>query len=213
LLLVLGTATNAAEPVWLPVEDLIVDQIEPVMNIKGQPIRKLGLAVRGVFPLQRQLANLGAEGVGDNRFEVIDFELERQSMGAGTNVSTGWKQASVTMLSEVLQSADGFAVDPVDATKLDSATSMPLPQLTEGAWGKAVSHPKLQQGTKQLLFRFVDFDVEPGRYYRYRVRLEIRNPFYKQVTTDPFVALDGTRKTPWSQPSTALLIERKPQEE
>jgi hypothetical protein len=31
-----------------------------------------------------------------------------------------------------------------------------------------------------LLFRYVDFNVEPGKFYRYRVRLEVDNPFHNR---------------------------------
>jgi hypothetical protein len=210
VLLVVGGAIEAGEPVWLQVEDLIVDQIEPVLSVKGQPSRKLGLAVRGVFPLERQLANLAASGLAEDRFEVVDFTIQRQSMPVGAvSAAKGWEDASIATLAEVLQSSDGFAVDIVDATKLDAATSMPLPMLAEGAWGHAVSHLKLRPDVKQLLYRFVDFEVERGHYYRYRVKLEVRNPNFKQTAADPFLAEGATRETPWSQPSAAILVESK----
>jgi hypothetical protein len=85
--------------------------------------------------------------------------------------------------------------------------------VTEGAWGNSVMHPRLERGARQLLFRFLDFGVERGRYYRYRVKLEIKNPSFRQHSSDPFLAVGQTRETPWSQPSNAILIKNNAQEE
>lgn len=62
-----------------------------------------------------------------------------------------------------------------------------------------------------LLFRYFDFDVEPGQTYRYRVRLELKNPNYGV----PLSATDGvasvrdgaTRKTPWSEPTNPIRVD------
>ncbi|MFO1023177.1 MAG: hypothetical protein U0903_21175 [Planctomycetales bacterium] len=64
-------------------------------------------------------------------------------------------------------------------------------------------------GPKVLLFRYFDFDVEPGRTYRYRVRLVVANPSYgKNVSevTEPFVAEGETRETPWSAETEPVKI-------
>jgi hypothetical protein len=55
-----------------------------------------------------------------------------------------------------------------------------------------------------LLFRYLDFNVEPGHTYRYRVRLEIRNPNYNKppaMVADPSIIEKETRLTPWSEPT------------
>ena len=62
---------------------------------------------------------------------------------------------------------------------------------------------------KVLLFRYLDFDVIPGNAYRYRVRLELRNPNYNlpiYEIEDPSFAEGQTRKTPWSEFSNAQVI-------
>jgi hypothetical protein len=211
LLILVKSATDAGEPVWLAVEDLVVDQVEPAISAKGQPSRKLGLAVRGIYPLGRQLASLRADGIAEDEFQIIDFELQRQVIAADApdGLSAAWEDVPIDTLREVVAASDGIALDFVDAAQRDTTILAPLPLLTEGAWGSAVIHPKLERRAGQYLFRFLDFGVERGRYYRYRVKLEVKNPYFRQQTTDPFLAVGATRVTPWSQPSTAILIESK----
>ncbi len=60
-----------------------------------------------------------------------------------------------------------------------------------------------------LLFRYLDFNVEPGHTYRYRVRLEIRNPNWNKppaMVADPSVIEGETRRTPWSEPTPAATV-------
>ncbi|MBA4016945.1 MAG: hypothetical protein C0483_07150 [Pirellula sp.] len=57
---------------------------------------------------------------------------------------------------------------------------------------------------KYLLFRFLDFNVEPTKFYRYRVKLIIANPNYKLDQSHletPELAQGETRETEWSKPS------------
>ncbi len=56
-------------------------------------------------------------------------------------------------------------------------------------------------GVPSLLFRFLDFNVQPGKQYAYRVRLVLRNPNYKVRTSwlkDPKLAAEQFLKTKWS---------------
>ncbi|MBA3313465.1 MAG: hypothetical protein H0T47_09290, partial [Planctomycetaceae bacterium] len=62
-----------------------------------------------------------------------------------------------------------------------------------------------------LLFRYIDFDVQPGNAYRYRVRLETLNPAYGReagevVRSD--VAEGQTRWTDWSKPTPPTIVPR-----
>lgn len=62
---------------------------------------------------------------------------------------------------------------------------------------------------KQLLFRFLDFDVEPGKIYRYQVKLIVQNPNFnldQAHLEKPELALRETRDTPWSEPSPPLQV-------
>jgi hypothetical protein len=64
-------------------------------------------------------------------------------------------------------------------------------------------------GADLLLFRYFDFDVEPGECYRYRVQLVVENPSYGQDFVSSQTVAEGEfRETPWSSPSTAIAVEK-----
>jgi hypothetical protein len=61
------------------------------------------------------------------------------------------------------------------------------------------------------LFRFFDFDVQPGKRYMYRVRLALANPNYEMKTSylnNADLAKDKFLKTNWSEPSTVIAAPR-----
>lgn len=62
-----------------------------------------------------------------------------------------------------------------------------------------------------LLFRYLDFDVEPGLAYRYRVRLQLRNPNFDLTpeelgSAEPEIAKGDERETPWSNISNPEVV-------
>ena len=62
-----------------------------------------------------------------------------------------------------------------------------------------------------LLFRYFDFDVEPGNVYRYRVRLSLLNPNFDRPVEElltPDSAKRLTRLTEWSEPTAPVTVER-----
>ncbi|HWL08626.1 MAG TPA: hypothetical protein VNQ76_09485, partial [Planctomicrobium sp.] len=62
-----------------------------------------------------------------------------------------------------------------------------------------------------LLFRYLDFNVEPGKTYRYRVRLVLRNPNYGRRLQDAggiaHIIEGETRTTPWSTVTEPVSVE------
>ena len=61
------------------------------------------------------------------------------------------------------------------------------------------------------LFRFVDYTVEPGKRYRYRVKLLLHNPnvdLPDQYLKEPAVSHTPTLETDWSQPSPVVSVPR-----
>ncbi len=61
-----------------------------------------------------------------------------------------------------------------------------------------------------LLFRYLDFDVDPGNAYRYRVRLVFKNPLFQRDTSElkqPESAAGEFRYSEWSDPTTPIAIE------
>jgi len=63
--------------------------------------------------------------------------------------------------------------------------------------------------SKYLLIRYFDFQVNPGNAYRYRMRVQLRNPNYRRPVEDLVqeeTALVETRMTPWSEPTPPVFI-------
>ena len=68
---------------------------------------------------------------------------------------------------------------------------------------------RLSAAGQLLLFRYFDFDIKPGKIYRYRARLEVQNPNYNkpvELVIRPSVADGLYRPTPWSQPTPPVLV-------
>lgn len=63
-----------------------------------------------------------------------------------------------------------------------------------------------------LLFRYIDFNVDPGKTYRYRVRLILNNPNFGHLTSEAngeaSVVAGETRPTDWSDVTEPVTIER-----
>jgi hypothetical protein len=63
------------------------------------------------------------------------------------------------------------------------------------------------------LFRFTDFDVQPGHSYRYRVQLVLKNPNYgisADALATPAVKPEPYRDTPWSDASAVANVPPAP---
>lgn len=68
---------------------------------------------------------------------------------------------------------------------------------------------RLTANGRLLLFRYFDFDVQPGLAYRYRVKLKIRNPNFERAAAelvDPALALGAERETEWSNISMPAVV-------
>jgi hypothetical protein len=61
-----------------------------------------------------------------------------------------------------------------------------------------------------LLFRYLDIKVEPGKTYRYRVKLVVANPFKErriEEVTDPSIIEGDTRETEPSEPTAPVTVQ------
>ena len=101
---------------------------------------------------------------------------------------------------------EDFAKELMEEMNLDDVNDPKvLEQIEEWVKERATEEGEL------LLYRYLDFDVEPGRTYRYRVQLELRNPnFGKPLAAAgglPHVVQGETRLTPWSEPTEPVLVE------
>lgn len=62
---------------------------------------------------------------------------------------------------------------------------------------------------KNLLFRFLDFDLQPGKQYRYQVRLVLKNPNFQLDPAHlekPELGEGDLRVAPWSAASPAVSV-------
>ncbi len=82
-----------------------------------------------------------------------------------------------------------------------------------GGGGRNMTLPDIKQrltaNGRLLLFRYFDFDVQPGMAYRYRVKLKIRNPNFQrpaEEVTDAVFTEEPERATDWSNISNASVI-------
>lgn len=82
-----------------------------------------------------------------------------------------------------------------------------------GGGGGRMTVPDIKQrltaNGRLLLFRYFDFDVQPGMAYRYRVKLKIRNPNFERAreeVVDPAYTEGPERETDWSNISNASVI-------
>jgi hypothetical protein len=66
-----------------------------------------------------------------------------------------------------------------------------------------------------LLFRYIDFSVEPGKTYRYRARLVFRNPNFGKdadaAAGDTSVVTGETRTSDWSEPTKPEPVQKDQQ--
>jgi hypothetical protein len=66
-----------------------------------------------------------------------------------------------------------------------------------------------------LLFRYIDFSVEPGKTYRYRARLVFRNPNFNrnadEAAGDTSVVSGETRLSEWSEPTAPVTVQKDQQ--
>lgn len=65
-----------------------------------------------------------------------------------------------------------------------------------------------QQMPDHVLFRFIDTTVQPGKSYRYRVRLVLANPNYRVQARylDPSAKTEPKVSTAWSEPSATASV-------
>ena len=120
----------------------------------------------------------------------------------------------------------GFADLVVDANELESsvygsggASKTDLTKLFDGEDDKEKKKKLAEYINKRatasgelLLFRYLDFDVEPNMAYQYRVRLVVKNPNFGRNPAEAdgvtFVVEGETRTTEWSEPSTVTVTPR-----
>lgn len=94
-----------------------------------------------------------------------------------------------------------------------------IADMTKGSSNKTEEEKRIREWIQSqvtaegelLLFRYLDFNVEPGKTYRYRVRLILKNPNFGKRIADaggvPHVVEGETRETPWSPVTAPVTVE------
>jgi hypothetical protein len=120
-----------------------------------------------------------------------------------------WKSLDVAAAIKLLERCE-VATEVVPAPLTNPVFSMPIPKTKDSVLSPFASAPfvKQQQTSKcefghPTLFRYFDFDVEPGQHYvyRYRLRYAIRGIDDKAVRT-----------TPWKTTRSAVEVKPDPAE-
>ena len=196
---------------WLPVEQLTASAEQVVIDVAPPKSSSSHVVViTGLVPITRQSQHVAdrlsvSKTFAEKTTYPVDFTIQRQQLPIDANPKKlpDWETLPLEHAANVLASATKFQRPIVGSEKTDDAITMPLPALRGQAWPASVSHPNLTQN--ELLFRFVDFAVQPEHHYRYRVRIEFRNPQW-QSSTDPFTSAGPTRHTPWCVPSNSVAV-------
>jgi len=174
------------------VQHLVVDSdhVEIDLNTNApQDVFRKGpcLIIRGLVSTSDKLP----------RSDIIDFTMQRQEfkIKAQDFKTAKWKTVNIKTARKVLSHCTEFSKQTTQQENCNPVITMPLPKRKDGEWGKRVLHPQLAKKHQKnqddtLLFRYIDFSVKPGFWYRYRVQFEMRNPGNR-----------GTTKTKWSDPS------------
>lgn len=156
------------------------------MVFDARQVRQGFFGLASPYALEMQMEDRGMPGVG---------------RGAGRAAQGRVTGRQAQLLSQTL---DQLAAELAEKT-LEADSPEAKEKLKEWIMARAGAEGDL------LLFRYFDFDVEPGATYRYRVRIELQNPNFGQ----PLAAAGGiesvvvgeTRWTPWSAPTAPVRVE------
>lgn len=80
-----------------------------------------------------------------------------------------------------------------------------------GMRGRPGMTRQVEKPVEHQLFRFMDFDVEPGKRYRYRVKLVLANPNFKvnaRFLTDASLGKSWYIESDWSDPTEVVAVPR-----
>jgi len=119
----------------------------PVRNGQGYHF----VSVRGVFPVRDQI-NRYAQAIhksfyaAASVFDIMDFELERQTAQAGDDPWSGqWEKVDLQVASDILSRAAGLEADVVNSMITNSVITMPLPMRISGEWRRQATHPQIEK--------------------------------------------------------------------
>lgn len=170
-------------------------------KLAEQPVQKRGFADMVFDSRQLQQSYMGLESAYDMNAMMGAYpESTMMQPGQMPGYVTG-NPGAAPMDPEL----EKFAKELASTMGTDSSDPKVTEKLTE--WIKE----RAQAAGELLLFRYLDFNVDPGKTYRYRVRLELKNPNYGRPLAAagglPHVVEGETRPTPWSEPTPPVTVE------
>ncbi len=155
-------------------------------------------------------------------FELSDEEMEAEA-ALNRKIIEEFRKNRESIVQEI--PPGGFADQQINMAQFqdsflgDKGNRKKLGEDVEELFGKdsKIDSEKLIEKIKDqvdatgnlVLFRYIDFDIEPGKSYKYRVRLVLRNPNFgtpvDQVNT-PSVVEGQIRETPVSESSNVATV-------
>lgn len=114
-------------------------------------------------------------------------------------------------LSDSVNDLRGTARTVMVSGEMNNVMSTMMQSMNEGGVKMAVGDIKsrLTASGRLYLFRYFDFEVEPGMAYRYRLKLELKNPNferpYEEVEHEAFTR-GAYRTTDWSNISNPAVV-------
>ncbi|HSG71578.1 MAG TPA: hypothetical protein VLA12_14245, partial [Planctomycetaceae bacterium] len=114
-------------------------------------------------------------------------------------------------------SMPGYADDYMSEYNTDYNNELSRMGMTTGATGPGgenslLSSARSAAAGRLMLFRYFDFDVEPGRVYRYQVRIKYKNPNFGkpiELLASPELADAQSIFSEWSDPTPPVAIRPK----
>jgi hypothetical protein len=155
------------------------------------------------------------------------FEVERAEISYNTDEEKlRWEPRPVRPMYELKNRWSRTVDDPVNSKYYPPLRNgmelvFPLGPLVNDSWRENAGHPRIAQYETDLqektdakpdilLVRYIDYDVEPGKKYRYRMKLTVQNPNWK--VPEKYLqasSLSESRylQTAWSQPTPVVSVQ------
>jgi len=225
------TATGGPNPwsgEWQPVDmDTAEDILQQTSSFETDVVPNGITDPTVVMPLPARLTGIWKKKASHPRVENFELSEEERELERKRNekiLEEHQKQAEKKADQPVKGGFSGLMVD-IKTAQSDVMSSAGGDQFMQSMASNlykdsgASSQTKASDQDKQrrsaaghlLLFRFIDFAVEPGNAYIYRVRLVLRNPNFNRPLDeleDAESAKGPLRQTPWSNLSTPVVVRK-----
>lgn len=142
------------------------------------------------------------KGFGGVQHDVRNYQQQIQSSDSSVRGEYQGRQM------DYMQQMMGGSGGSTPGSQSSYPTGMP-PQMGSMPGDMGMGQRPLVTQSDLLLFRYLDFDVEPGNAYRYRIKLVFRNPLFQRDTSElkqPESANGEFRYSEWSDPTPPVVV-------